>query len=115
MTYMFKKKGFIYYPNTLNEESLLEAALENGAEDFVLLDDVFQISTSKEQWTHLRDALENTFEPPVESVLAWVPDTALPVLEERKEKLIKLIQALEVNDDVQTVWHNAQDIESQAL
>jgi YebC/PmpR family DNA-binding regulatory protein len=108
VTYLFTKTGLVFYPKTTDEDALLTCALDNGAEDFTALDDAFQIATSQEQWMTLKDALEKDFGPPVASELAWIPNTTLPLAGDRHEKFAKLISALEDNDDVQTVWHNAE-------
>ena len=107
VTYMFKKTGLIFYPKAIDEEALLNCALENGAEDFAALDEAFQISCPQEAWIALKDALEQAFGTPLGSELAWIPGTTLTLTGDKAEKLEKLIGALEDNDDVQTVWHSA--------
>ncbi|TGW14787.1 YebC/PmpR family DNA-binding transcriptional regulator [bacterium NHP-B] len=107
VTFVFKHKGMILYGQENNEEALLEASLNAGTDDFIALDDGFEISAPKEAWHTVREQLEKEFGPPLNAALVWVPDVMV-TLGDKKESFTKLVNLLEDCDDVQAVWHNAE-------
>ncbi|MCX8502220.1 MAG: YebC/PmpR family DNA-binding transcriptional regulator, partial [Alphaproteobacteria bacterium] len=105
----FQRLGRIRYPAAIGtEESVLEAALEAGADDLNLVDDHFEIDCGFTELFAIRDALAARFGEPESAALAWSPSTTILVDDSQAEKLLRLIENLEDFDDVQSVWGNYQ-------
>ncbi|MBO5725786.1 MAG: YebC/PmpR family DNA-binding transcriptional regulator, partial [Clostridia bacterium] len=91
----------------LDEDTVMEDALESGAEDFNLDGDVFVIDTDPNEMGAVRDALEEKGYTFVSAEVAYVPQTTTAIDDEDlAAKMEKLIDLLEDNDDVQEIWHN---------
>ncbi len=106
--FMFERKGIIEIEAEGHiEDEVMEAALEAGAEDFNFDGDVFEISTAPNDLGTVRDYLEEKGYSFLSAEVQYVPQTTT-VLEdtESAEKMEKLIDMLEENDDVQNIWHN---------
>ncbi len=106
--FMFDRKGVINIEaEGLEEDAVMEAALEAGADDFNFDGDVFEITCEPNDLGTVRDALEEAGYSFLSAEVAYIPQTmtALPD-EESVAKMEKLIDMLEDNDDVQAVWHN---------
>lgn len=107
VSFMFDRVGEIVYPAaTATADAMFEAALEAGAENVESDGDAHTITTSVDDFAAARDALEATFDSPDRSGLVWRPTTLSPVDADRAESVLKLIDALEDNDDVQKVFAN---------
>ena len=106
--FMFDRKGIIAIEaEGLNEEDVMEAALEAGAEDFDFDGDVFEISTAPNELGTVRDALEEKGYSFISAEVQYIPQTMTAIEDaEAQEKMEKLIDMLEENDDVQAIWHN---------
>jgi len=107
--FMFERKGLILIEaEGKDEETVMDAALEAGAEDFNFEDgDVFEISTDPNELGKVRDALEAKGYSFLSAEVAYVPSTLTTLTaEEAITKMEKLIDMLEENDDVQNIWHN---------
>ncbi len=106
--FMFDRKGIIEIEAEGNDEdSVMEAALEAGAEDFNYDGDVFEISTDPNELGAVRDALEEKGYAFVSAEVQYVPQTMTAIDDPAAaEKMEKLIDMLEENDDVQAIWHN---------
>lgn len=108
VSFMFDQVGEIaYLPETADAESMFEAALEAGA-DHVESDQAggHVILTAVEDFAAARDALEERFGPAERASLTWKPKSTSPVDEEQAATLLKLLDALDDNDDVQRVSAN---------
>lgn len=105
VSFMFTHVGFFQYPKSAgSEDKMFEIALEVGAEDVKQLDDVYDIVCLHEHFHHVRDAIVKALGEPVESGLRWDPKNMTAINDvDTAQKLMKLIDALEDNDDVQTV------------
>jgi YebC/PmpR family DNA-binding regulatory protein len=116
VSWMFAKTGMILVPgDAISEERLLELVLEAGAEDLRTDDpDFFEIRTSPEDFERVRDALTGAKVAIEEAKVAMVPANLVAVSGPDAERLARLIEALEENDDVQDVFSNA-DIDEAAL
>ena len=91
----------------VDEETLMEAALEAGAEDFEADGDVFTISTHPNELGAVRDALEAAGYDFVSAEVEYVPNVETKLTDPDSIKnMEKLIDMLEDNDDVQAIWHN---------
>ncbi len=106
--FMFDRKGIIEIEaEGHDEDEVMEAALEAGAEDFNFDGDVFEISTEPNDLGTVRDALEEKGYTFLSAEVQYVPQTTTPIDDaEAREKMEKLIDMLEENDDVQDIWHN---------
>ena len=109
VSYMFDRKGVIIIEKTekTDEEKIMEIALEAGMEDMESLDDSFYITTPTDTFDAVSDALRKNGYELLESDIEYVPSIEVETLsDEDLEKLRKLIDILEDNDDVQKVYHN---------
>jgi YebC/PmpR family DNA-binding regulatory protein len=103
----FDRLGLIEYPASAgNAEQVFEAAIEAGAEDVESDEDGHEIWTAQEDLHGVAKALEASLGEPETTKLAWRPQTPVDVGEEEAGTLLRLIDALEEDDDVQTVWGN---------
>lgn len=107
VAFMFDRKGQIYIPvEGRDEDSVMEKALEAGAEDFVREDDQFVVSTAPADLHAVKQALEATGLFASEAALTWVPKSTVRVEGETATQLLKLLENLEDLDDVQKVDAN---------
>ncbi len=108
VTFMFERKGILEIEGEGNDEdTVMEAALEAGADDFEFDGDVFTISTAPNDLGAVRDALEEKGYTFLSAEVQFVPTTTNTIDDaEAREKMEKLIDMLEENDDVQAIWHN---------
>ncbi|OUM94468.1 MAG: transcriptional regulator [Thermobacillus sp. ZCTH02-B1] len=109
VSYLFDEKGLIVVSrekHDIGEDAMLEAALEAGAEDVIVNEDVYEILTAPADFHKVKQALEDrglTFES---AGVRWLPKTTVKVEGENAEKLMKMLDAFEENDDVQDVYAN---------
>ena len=108
VTFMFERKGIIEIEGEgLDEDAVMEAALEAGAEDFTFDGDVFEISTAPNDLGTVRDTLEEKGYSFLSAEVQYVPNTTSTIDDpDSFAKMEKLIDMLEENDDVQSIWHN---------
>ncbi|HEY0044248.1 MAG TPA: YebC/PmpR family DNA-binding transcriptional regulator [Allosphingosinicella sp.] len=105
----FDRMGLISYPaGAGSADDVLEAAIDAGADDVESDEDGHQIWTAQEALHEVAKALEKPLGEPESSKLAWRPQTSVEVGEDTAGQLLKLIDTLEEDDDVQTVWGNYQ-------
>jgi YebC/PmpR family DNA-binding regulatory protein len=103
----FSRLGLIGYPAKAGSpDAVFEAAIEAGAEDVESDAESHQIWTAQEDLHEVAKALEKSLGEPESTKLAWRPQTPVEVGEDEAGTLIKLIDALEEDDDIQTVWGN---------
>ncbi|MCL2195828.1 MAG: YebC/PmpR family DNA-binding transcriptional regulator [Oscillospiraceae bacterium] len=106
VSFMFARQGVLLVEQA-DEDTLMEAALEAGAVDFIAEDGVFEIRTEPNEFSKVRDALDYTFSS---AEIEYVPATYTQLTsEEDIKKMTKLLEMLEDNDDVQAVWHNWEE------
>ena len=105
--WMFSTKGIVIVPKSLaDEDKIAEIALENGAEDYQLQGDIWEITAPVEAYEPLRQALAAAKIEPQSSELTMVPSSRVSVDAESGQKVLRLIEALEDQDDVQNVYAN---------
>ena len=111
VSFMFSKKGVIVVEKTdLNEDKVMEDALEAGALDFLSDENVFEIYTDPDDFSSIREALEKKNYEFVSAEIEMVPSTYSTIVEEENAtKMQKLLDTLDDNDDVQNVWHNWEE------
>jgi YebC/PmpR family DNA-binding regulatory protein len=107
VSFLFSRLGVVRYPaQAASEEDMLEAAIEAGAENVESGPDGHEVTTSVEDFFAVRDALEQRFGEAETAKLDWRPTTSVTLDEERAAGLLKLLDVLEDNDDVQNVYAN---------
>lgn len=103
----FEKKGLFIIPGEgLDEDNLLEVVLEAGAEDMEPADGNYEVSSEPEAYENVRAALEQNQIAVESAELAMLPKTTVKLEGKPAEQMLRLIEALEDNDDVQIVWAN---------
>jgi YebC/PmpR family DNA-binding regulatory protein len=108
VAYLFTKTGVLSYPKGLDEDTLMEAALEAGAEDVISLDDGgIDVLVQPEQFEMVRDSLIGAGFSPESAEVTMRASTTIALDEEDAVKLLKLVDRLEDLDDVQNVYSNA--------
>jgi YebC/PmpR family DNA-binding regulatory protein len=108
VAYLFSRKGQISFEPGINEDKLMEAALEAGADDVVTNDDgSFDVMTSFEDYLNVKDALVAAGFTPANADIAMIPSITVPLDKEGAEKILGLVDMLEDLDDVQNVYTNA--------
>lgn len=110
VAYMFSRKGVIVIEKTqdIDEDILMEKALEAGMEDMIIYDDSFEILTTVEDFSSVSEALKVEGYSFVEADIEYLPSMeSEPKDEEDIKNLRKMIEMLEDNDDVQKVHHNS--------
>jgi YebC/PmpR family DNA-binding regulatory protein len=108
VTYLFKRRGTVVFEvGAVDEDKLLEAALEAGAEDLQTAGDSVTVLTGPATLIAVKDALEKQGFTSADSEIAMLPDTLIKLEGKEAEAVVKLINALEDHDDVQHVYVNA--------
>jgi YebC/PmpR family DNA-binding regulatory protein len=109
VSFMFQRLGVIAYPaKAASADAMFEAAAEAGAENVDSGAEEHEITTTVENFSIVRDALEEKFGPSTNAALEWRPVTTAMPTDEQAEALFKLVDVLEDNDDVQSVAVNAE-------
>ncbi len=107
VSFLFARLGVVrYLASAATVDAMLEAAIEAGADDTALCEDGHEVLCAPESFFAVRDALETRFGAPEEAALEWRPSTTVSLDEERASAILKLVDALEDNDDVQNVYAN---------
>jgi len=106
--WMFERKGlFTFAADKVDEEKLMEVALDIGADDVKQVGNKFEVTCPAESYTHVLDALTAAGLPPESSELARIPTTTVVDLNaDDARKVLKLLEALDEHDDVQNVSAN---------
>ena len=115
VSFMFHQKGVLdIEAEGLDEDTVMEDALEAGAADFATDGDVFEITTEPDDFTAVFEALQAKGYEFVSADVAMVPDVYNTIDDpELVAKMEKLLEMLEDNDDVQNVWHNWEHPDSE--
>jgi YebC/PmpR family DNA-binding regulatory protein len=107
--FQFTRQGIIAIKTAdTDEDRLLETALEAGAEDVKNQGEVFEVITAPAAFHKVKESLIHAKIPIEASEIANLPTTTVPVAADTAATVLKLIDALDDNDDVQTVSHNAE-------
>jgi len=104
--YLFHKKGHILFEKDVGEDKLMEAALEAGADDVRADGEGFLVETEASKLHDVQDKLEKQNIKPLHAEVGMYPDTHVRLEGDAAAQMIKLVQALEDNDDVQNVYAN---------
>ena len=108
VAYLFTKQGQFIFPLEVEEEALMEVALEAGAEDFVVTDQAYEIKTEASSYHAVATELNKAGFEPEQQDLIMEASTTVELDKEGAEKLLRLVDMLEDLDDVQNVHTNAE-------
>ena len=109
VAYLFTRKGQISFEPGVDEDTLMEVALEAGAEDLVVNDDgSLDVTTAWEEFGAVKAALEEAGFVPAGGEVTMLASTTVPVDAAGADKLLALVEALEELDDVQNVYTNVE-------
>ena len=110
VSYMFKNNGVIVVERTvdMDEDTMMEIALEAGAEDVITNEDSFEIRTAPGDFSAVRKYLEEKNFTFLEAELMMIPNDKVTLDEHQLETFNKMLDAFEDNDDVQDVYHNVE-------
>ncbi|HUY68058.1 MAG TPA: YebC/PmpR family DNA-binding transcriptional regulator [Alphaproteobacteria bacterium] len=107
VAFMFERRGFIFFMAAVaSADAMLEAVIDAGGENVESDADGHAVTSSVEDFGAVRDALEAKFGEPAEAKLVWQPKNLVLVAGEAAQDLVKLLDALDDNDDVQNVTGN---------
>jgi len=107
VSFMFDRLGVIAYPaEVASADEMFEAAVEAGATNVESGEEDHEVTCDPDDFSLVRDALTERFGDPREASLGWKPQTTVEMEEEQARTLLKLLEALDDNDDVQRVAAN---------
>jgi YebC/PmpR family DNA-binding regulatory protein len=107
VSFLFSRLGVVRYPaSAASADEMLEAAVEAGADDVASDAEAHEVTCAVESFFAVRDALEGRFGAPESARLEWRPATTVALDEEKAAGVLKLLDVLEDNDDVQNVYAN---------
>ena len=107
VSFLFNRLGVIRYPlDVATADDMLEAAIEAGAENAESDAEAHEVTCPVEDFFAVRDALEAKFGPPETAKLDWRPTMEVTLDEDKAKSLLRLLDQLEDNDDVQNVYAN---------
>ena len=112
VSYLFNKKGIIVIDKAtskLSEDDLMLLAIENGAENFEVDEECYEITTPTDNFSNVREKLENEGIEFLEAEVQMIPTTYITLDEKTSERMQKLIDNLEDLDDVMNVYHNWEE------
>jgi YebC/PmpR family DNA-binding regulatory protein len=107
VAWLFERKGIVLVPAEVDEDELTMAAADAGAEDIEQEGSSYRVTTAPEDLEHVRRALDSAGFPIESAQITMIPKTTLPIEDEATaKKILRLMEALEDNDDVQDVYAN---------
>jgi YebC/PmpR family DNA-binding regulatory protein len=107
VSFLFDRVGVVEFETGVaSADQMLDAGIEAGAEDVVSSANGHEIYTTQDSLRDVAKALEARFGEPRKAALTWKPQNTISVDDEQGEKLLRLIETLEDNDDVQNVYAN---------
>ncbi len=107
VSFAFDKKGQLIYNNKIGDfNKIFEIAIELNADSVEEIEDCIEILSTIDNFSNLRDNFIKHFGDPQESGLVWIPQNLIECSEDTKNSIIKMIDVLEDNDDVQHVYSN---------
>ena len=108
VAYLFAKVGLLSYPSGADEDAIMEAALEAGAEDVVVNDDTsIDVITDPDDFSDVKDAMTSHGFEPDSAEVTMRAETSTALGAEDAEKMLRLLDNLEELDDTQKVYSNA--------
>jgi len=108
VAWMFQKKGYIVVESkAVDEETLMETALEAGAEDIKEDEGTFEVITATEDFEDVKEAIDKASIPYSVAEITMLPQSTANLLGKEAEQMVRLMEMLEDCDDVQKVYTNA--------
>ena len=115
VTYLFEKKGIIIFDSESNSETIMNIAIESGADDVDVQDDGYvEVVTQPDQFESVVTAFNQENIQYMDATVQMVPQTRILLDVDKAKGFMKLIDKLEEDDDIQEVFHNA-DVPDEAL
>ncbi|HEY4744259.1 MAG TPA: YebC/PmpR family DNA-binding transcriptional regulator, partial [Desulfuromonadaceae bacterium] len=114
VSWMFDKKGLITFDKGVDFEQLFEAAIEAGADDVAEEDEQIEVTTDPSNFIEVREALEAKGFKFANAEVTMIPQTMVALEGKQAESMLKMMDKLEDNDDVQNVYANF-DISSEEM
>ena len=107
VAWMFKKKGLIILPaEGVNEDQLMEVALDAGADDISQEEDTFEVTTEPDLMETVKEAIEKAGLPVSEASVTMIPQSTVKLEGKQAIQMLKMMESLEDHDDVQNVYAN---------
>lgn len=104
--WMFDQKGLLVFPKSVDFEALLEAAIEAGADDVTDEEEQYEVTTDPSAFVDVKEALETAGFKADNAEVTMIPQTMIKLEGKNAENMLKLMDRLEDNDDVQNVYAN---------
>ena len=109
VAYLFEKKGFLIFSNDIEEDVIMDVALDSGAEDVITHSDgLTEVTVEWEAFSGVRQAFEDAGIAFMQADISMLPITCVPLDSSDVKQVLKLVDALEDLDDVQNVYTNAK-------
>ena len=109
VAYLFEKKGFLIFSNDIEEDAIMDVALDSGAEDVITHSDgLTEVTVEWEAFSGVRQAFEHAGIAFIQADISMLPITCVPLDSSDVKQVLKLVDALEDLDDVQNVYTNAK-------
>lgn len=110
VSFMFENRGVIVFERTpdMDEDSVMEFALEAGADDVIPSDDIFEIRTTPSAFSAVRGYFEERGYTFLEASVEMVPNDKITLSPDQLVTFMKMLDAFEDNDDVQDIYHNVE-------
>lgn len=106
VAWMFDRKGVFVFGKNYSEDQLMEIGLEHGAEDIIDSEDSWEVHCQQGDFEALAQAFETAGITPESAEVGMVPQNTIPLDVDAGKKALRLVDALEDNDDVQNVYSN---------
>jgi len=106
VSWIFAKKGLILFPKSVDFDKLFDAAIEAGADDVAEQDEQFEVTTEPASFMEVRDALTAAGFKFESAEITMIPQTQIKLEGKQAESMLKMMDKLEDNDDVQNVYAN---------
>jgi YebC/PmpR family DNA-binding regulatory protein len=94
--------------NEMSEDKIFELAIEAGANDCIFHDEFYEIHTNKDEIYDVKNIMEKKISNFISTEIEWIPINKIKINQEDKEKIVKFLEILEEDDDVQNVFTNAE-------
>ena len=110
VSYLFSNKGIIIIEKKdgMDDDEVMMAALDAGAEDFNIEDGSYEVLTDPNEFSSVREKLENAGYEFVSAEVSMIPSNYISLDEDNLKKVMRMLDSFEESDDVQNVYHNAE-------
>ena len=109
VAYLFERKGFLLFSNGIEEDAIMDVALDSGAEDVISHSDgLTEVTVAWEAFSEVRQAFEHAGIAFIQADISMLPTTFVPLDPSGVEQVSQLVEALEDLDDVQNVYTNVE-------